>query len=67
MSKIASFEELKALQAEERAKIVVRDGERVIISKKKQKLAPAEMEKVELTKEMLESVSSGNISFGIEF
>ena len=27
MSKIASFEELKALQAEERAKIVVRDGQ----------------------------------------
>ena len=49
------------------AKIVVRDGERVIISKKKQKLAPAEMEKVELTKEMLESVTSGGISFGIEF
>ena len=27
MSKIASFEELKALQAEERAKIAVRDGQ----------------------------------------
>ena len=49
------------------AKIVVRDGERVIISKKKQKLAPAEMEKVELTEEMLASVTSGGISFGIEF
>ena len=49
------------------AKIVVRDGDRVIISKKKQKLAPAEMEKVELTKEMLCEVTSGSISFGIEF
>ena len=49
------------------AKIVVRDGDKVIISKKKQKLAPAEMEKVELTEEMLASVTSGGISFGIEF
>ena len=49
------------------AKIVVRDGDRVIISKKKQKLAPAEMEKVELTKEMLSEITSGSISFGIEF
>ncbi len=49
------------------SKIVVRDGDRVIISKKKQKLAPAEMEKVELTEEMLASVTSGGISFGIEF
>ena len=49
------------------AKIVVRDGERVIISKKKQRLAPAEMEKVELTKEMIESLSCGEISFSIEF
>ena len=47
------------------AKIVVKDGDRVIISKKKQRLAPAEMEKVELTAEMLESVS-GEISFAIE-
>ena len=49
------------------AKIVVRDGDRVIISKKKQKLAPAEMEKVEITKEMLSEITSGSISFGIEF
>ncbi len=47
------------------AKIVVKDGDRVIISKKKQRLAPAEMEKVELTAEMLESVC-GEISFAIE-
>ena len=48
------------------AKIVVRDGDRVIISKKKQRLAPAEMEKVDLTKEMIESLSGGEISFSIE-
>ena len=47
------------------AKIVVKDGDRVIISKKKQRLAPAEMEKMELTAEMLESVC-GEISFAIE-
>jgi NADH dehydrogenase FAD-containing subunit len=47
------------------AKILVKDGDRVIISKKKQRLAPAEMEKVELTAEMLESVC-GEISFAIE-
>ena len=49
------------------AKIVVRDGERVIISKKTQKLAPAEMEKVELKAEVISALSSGEISFSIEF
>ena len=49
------------------AKIVVRDGERVIISKKKQKLAPAEMEKVELTAEMISALSGEGLSFSIEF
>ena len=49
------------------AKIVVRDGERVIISKKKQKLAPAEMEKVELTAEVIRSLSGEGLSFSIEF
>ena len=49
------------------AKIVVRDGDRVIISKKKQRLAPAEMEKVELSKEIISSVLSGELSFAIEF
>ena len=47
-------------------KIVVRDGERVLISKKKQKLAPGEMETVKLTAEMLESVESGALSFSVE-
>lgn len=48
------------------AKIVVRDGDRVIISKKKQRLAPAEMEKVELTKDVISSLSGGELSFSIE-
>lgn len=47
-------------------KIVVRDGDRVIVSKKKQRLAPAEMEKVELTKDIIASLSGGELSFGIE-
>ena len=48
------------------AKIIVKDGERVILSKKAQKLAPAEMEKVKLTGEMLSSLSGNEISFSIE-
>ena len=48
------------------AKIVVRDGDKVIISKKKQRLAPAEMEKVELTKDIIASLSDGELSFSIE-
>ena len=49
------------------AKIVVRDGDRVIISKKKQRLAPAEMEKVELSEDIIKSLSGGELSFSIEF
>ena len=48
------------------AKIVVRDGDKVIVSKKKQRLAPAEMEKVELTKDVIASLSGGELSFSIE-
>ena len=47
-------------------KITVRDGERVIISKKKQKLAPGEMETVKLTAEILSSLESGELRFSIE-
>ena len=47
-------------------KIVVRDGERVLLSKKKQKLAPGEMETVKLTAEQLSSVESGALRFSIE-
>ena len=48
------------------AKILVRDGENVIISKKKQRLAPAEMEKVELSKDVIASLSGGELTFEIE-
>ena len=48
------------------AKIVVKCGDKTLISKKKQRLAPAEMEKVELTKDMIASLEGGEISFAIE-
>ena len=47
-------------------KIVVRDGENVLVSKKKQKVAPGEMETVTLTKQMIESLSTDKLSFSIE-
>ncbi len=47
-------------------KIVVREGDRVLLEKKKQKLAPGEMETVKLTAEMIGSVESGNISVSLE-
>ena len=47
-------------------KVTVKDGDRVILSKKKQKLAPAEMERVELSKEQLADLKSGRLSFSIE-
>ena len=47
-------------------KIVVRDGENVLISKKKQKVAPGEMETVTLTKEMIEKLESSELKFSIE-
>ena len=48
-------------------RVTVRDGERVIVNKKKQKVAPGEMETVTLTPQMLSGVESGVLSFGIEF
>ncbi len=47
-------------------RIVVRDGERVLVSKKKQKLAPGEMETVKLTAEQIASVESGELRFSVE-
>ena len=47
-------------------KVVVRAGDKVLLSKKKQKLAPAEMEKVSLTADMLLSANGECISFSIE-
>ncbi len=48
-------------------RVVVKDGENVLINKKKQKVAPGEMETVMLTPEMLSGVESGTLSFSIEF
>lgn len=45
--------------------IIVKSGERVLLKKKKQKLAPGEMETVKLTGDMLEGVGSGEITIGI--
>ena len=47
-------------------KIVVRDGDNVLVSKKKQKVAPGEMETVTLTKQMIENLSTETLSFSIE-
>ena len=47
-------------------KIVVRDGDRVILEKKKQKLAPGEMETVKLTSDMIAGITSGAISLALE-
>ena len=46
--------------------LVLRDGEREILRKKKLKLAPAEMETVTLTADMIEAVESGEITLAIE-
>ncbi len=46
--------------------LVVRDGEREILRKKKLKLAPAEMETVTLTADMIRAVESGEITLAIE-
>ena len=47
-------------------KLVVKDGEKVIAEKKKQKLAPGEMETVKLTRDMIKSVESGKIRISLE-
>ena len=47
-------------------KIVVKDGDATLISKKKQKLAPGEMETVKLTRDMISSVKSGEIRISLE-
>ena len=47
-------------------RIVVRDGENIIVNKKKQKVAPGEMETVTLTKEMIEKLEGDVLSFSIE-
>jgi hypothetical protein len=46
--------------------IFVRDGERVVYKRKKQKLAPGEMETVTLTADMIRSIESGEITLSLE-
>jgi NAD(P)H-nitrite reductase large subunit len=48
-------------------RIVVKDGDKTIISKKKQKVAPGEMETVLLKADMLGALDTKTLSFGIEF
>ena len=47
-------------------KIVVYEGDRVILEKKKLKLAPGEMETVRLTADMISSITSGSITVTLE-
>ena len=47
-------------------RIVVRDGENVLINKKKQKVAPGEMETVTLSADMIKGLSGKTLSFSIE-
>lgn len=46
--------------------LVVKDGEKELIKRKKQKLAPGEMETVKITKAMLEGLTTGEIKLSIE-
>ena len=46
-------------------RIVVKAGEKILVDKKKIKLAPGEMESVTLTADMISSVESGEISFSL--
>ncbi len=47
-------------------KLTVKDGEKVLISKKKQKVAPGEMETLTLTKDMIAGVTTDELTFSIE-
>ena len=47
-------------------RIVVRDGEKVLVNKKKQKVAPGEMESLTLSAEMIAGISTDTLSFSIE-
>ena len=47
-------------------KVVVRDGENVLLRKKKQKMAPGEMETLTLTKDMIAGIVTDALTFSIE-
>ena len=42
-------------------KIVVRNGDRVLLEKKKQKVAPGEMETILLTEKLIASCEAGSV------
>lgn len=46
--------------------VTVKDGENVILNKKRQRVAAGEMETVQLTSDMLKNISSGKISVSLE-
>lgn len=46
--------------------IVVRDGDNIVINKKKQKVAPGEMEAVVISADMIKSLKGNKLSFSIE-
>ena len=46
--------------------LVFRDGNRIVLKKKKERLAPGEMEALTLTKAQLRSVSSGTLTLSLE-
>ena len=46
--------------------IVVRDGDNVLVNKKKQKVAPGEMEAITITAEMIKNLEGKTLSFSIE-
>ena len=46
--------------------IVVRDGDKVLVSKKKQKVAPGEMEALTLKADLIKGIETDTISFSLE-
>ena len=47
-------------------RIVVRDGDRVLVNKKKQKVAPGEMESLTLGRDMIAGITTDSLTFSIE-
>ncbi len=47
-------------------RIVVRDGDKVLVNKKKQKVAPGEMESLTLTRDMIAGITTDSLTFSIE-
>ena len=46
-------------------KIVVRDGDKIILEKKRKHMIPSEMESININKELLKQIT-GNISVSVE-